>query len=160
MPGKRLPLHKLGDHSAYGEYIELFRRTCLGKPIVDPLGREVEFPPYAYAHICLKPRPHEAGYVSVEASWQADRAERIGWIEVALRDPDEIRPNHQFRSSRNQAYLLTVEPDVPEARTTEFFYVTVQPEGAKVVFLSAFPVDHRYWRDARKGGKALYRRVD
>jgi len=158
MPAKKLPLCMLGNHYNYVDYITEFDRLYHQSPVIDVLGRTVLFPPYSYAHVCLKPRPHEGGFVSVQASWQQVRADRIGWILAALCDPDEIRPNHQFRGK--QSYMLQVEPQVNGPASLESFYVSVEPEpkSNRVVFLTAYPITVSYWRDARRGGKAIYKR--
>lgn len=163
MPAKRLPLIQLGDHTQYHIYQQKFAETYADCKVIDPLGRRLYLPPNSCEHFCLKPRTWEPDFVSVVASWQQIRAERITWLLEAIRDPDEIRPNHQYPNSGKQAYLLDVIADTPPPVAAEHFYVTVQPEEAadgvaQIVFLSAYCVDHKYWREARKGGKALYKR--
>lgn len=163
MPAKLLALHELGDHANYDRYRDAFAAIYGTDIIRDPLGRQLYLPPNSCEHVCLKPRSWEPGFISIAESWQQARAERIGWILEAIRDPDEIRPNHHFPQSGKQAYLLNVIPDVQTPMPAEHFYVTVRQErtadgGSQITFLSAFCVDHQYWREARKGGKALYKR--
>ncbi len=163
MPAKLLPLIQLGDHTCYGLYQAKFVDIYEGKSIVDPLGRKLFLPPNACEHVCLKPRSWEPDFVSIELSWQQDGAERLGWIIDAIQDPDEIRPNHQYPKSGKEAYLLNVLPATTTRMRAEFFYVSVQPEKAasevvQVVLLSAYSIPHKYWRDARRGGKPLYAR--
>lgn len=163
MPAKQLPLIELGDHGNFDLYRARFAQIYDATKVVDPLGRQLYLPPNACEHILLKPRSWEPGFVSVAASWQQARAERMGWLLEAVRDPDEIRPNHQYPKSGKQAYLLNVLPATSIRLPAEFFYVSVQPERVasgefQVVLLSAYPISYSYWRDARKGGKPLYKR--
>ena len=165
MPAKQLPLIQLGDHANYDLYQAKFAEIFGATTVVDPLGRHLYLPPNACEHICLKPRTSDPGFVSIIASWQQPRAERMGWIVEAIRDPDEIRPNHQYPKSGKEAYLLNVMPTGPAPLLAEFFYVTVQVERVltdkfRVILLSAFPISSGYWRDARRGGKPLYKRGD
>jgi aspartyl/asparaginyl beta-hydroxylase (cupin superfamily) len=122
MPAKQMPLIQLGNHLNYKDYQDKFNQLYDTPSIVDPLNRHLYLPPNSCEHFCLKPRSWEPGFVSVAASWQQIRAERIGWLLEAVRDPDEIRPNHQFSNSNKQAYLLNIIPELPHPQTVEFYY--------------------------------------
>jgi hypothetical protein len=139
--------------------------------LVDPLGQRLYLPPNSCEHYCLKPRSWEPGFRSIQETWQQARAERIGWLIEAFQDPDEIRPNHQSKERdqsqspelRKRAYLTLIIPSPPASQRTDYFYISVQPERLidgeiRMVFLTAWPVPLQYWKDARKGGKPLYRR--
>jgi hypothetical protein len=161
MPAKPLPLIQLGDHTKYDPYREKFAEIYDAATVADPLGRQLYLPPNAFEHVVLKPRSFERGFVSIAASWQQERAERLGWIISAIVDPDEIRPDHQYPKSGKEAYLLNVLPVATTRMPAEFYYVPVQTEKVsqtetRIILLSAYRIPRKYWLDARRGGKPLY----
>jgi hypothetical protein len=171
MAARQLPLLQLGDHTQYAAYQQKFIEIYQDQRFVDPLGHTLYLPPNSCEHFCLKPRSYEPGFRSIRESWQQLRAERIGWLAETFQDPDEIRPNHQYKKQdsnrppefRRRAYLTIVIPSLPAPQKPEYFYVSVKPErqadgSIRMVFLTAYPVPIQYWKDARKGGKPLYHR--
>jgi hypothetical protein len=147
---KRPPLLCLGGSEAFPAYQAEFARLYDGVTILDVLGRNVSFSSAACEHVCFK--ADERGSRRI---WSQERAERIPWIRVALTQPNEVRPSHQ--REKNQVHLLLLEAEPSEGVTKEFFGVYVRPlSDTAVEFVTAFPLDERYWQQARRGGKPLY----
>lgn len=148
MPVERLPLLRLGGEGAFTAYQAEFDRLYVAGPVEDLLGRRVEFLPSACRHVCFKTAGADPYGRLPRGVWAQERAERIPWILTALTEPEEIRPSHQTEG--HQVYLLLVSVDPILGHAWERFGVYVEPAGTKrVIFVTAFPMDAWYWKDAR-----------
>jgi len=157
MPVKRLPLLQLGGEESFCLYQSVFDQLYGVDDIYDAKNRLVYFPPNMCRHVCFH-EDESASDPAIRCLWDQTRAESLEWAYTALTDPDEIRPNHQFRG--NEAYLLEVLPDQIVAKYPTYYYVSVRPEPKKdrVVFLTGYPVPYSYWKAARRDNTPIYRR--
>ncbi len=155
MPIPRPPLLTLGGETAFAAYQAEFRRLYHSAPVVDILGRTVEFSRDACEHVCYKGR-EEDPYGKLSRTWSQERAVRIPWILLALTDPrTEVRPN--FRHRERFSYILVIEADPANGYPREFFGVITRPVSAnRVEFVTGFPFDFEYWKQMRDGGAPLY----
>ena len=145
----------LGGEEAFEAYRKEFARLYRSGTVFDVLGRRVFFPVNAAQHVCFKTREEDPYRRLKREVWAQERAERIPWILTALQHPDEIRPDH--KEPGRHACLLTIVSAPTEGLPQEYYGVFVSVEGLGLVtFLTAFPMDGPYWRDARRSGPRLY----
>jgi hypothetical protein len=151
---QRPPLLCLGGEEAFSAYQAEFTRIYGAQPVIDVLGRVVEFLPDACRHVCSKGDPGDY-YRKLPRGWEQARAERIPWIFPTLLTPYEIRPSHQTEG--NQVYLLSFPADPGAENAWERFGVYVEPiSHDRVVFRTAFPMSQAYWDAARLKGPRIY----
>ncbi|MDQ2732168.1 MAG: hypothetical protein M3Y56_10960, partial [Armatimonadota bacterium] len=87
--------------------------------------------------------------------WAQERAERIGWIGLALLQPFEIRP--ATGNSAWFAYVLVIEGDSQLGTSTEYFGVITRPTTPhRVELMSAYPLDPSTIRKWKDGGRKFY----
>jgi hypothetical protein len=157
VPIPRPPLLTLGGKEAFDAYQAEFNRLYHDplNPVVDILGRTVEFTPDACKHVCYKGQDDDP-WSQRPREWSQERAERIPWIRLALTDPGtEVRPN--FRDPDRFSYILILEADPAQGLSREFYGVITRPlPGKRVEFLTGFPFDFDYWKQMRDGGAPLY----
>lgn len=155
--GTRPPLLQFGGQESFWRYRREFQRLYQSKDvtIVDVLGRRVLFPENSCRHVCFKGDAEDRYSRSSRANWSQERADRIGWILPALTDARiEVRPEKDLYNRIN--YLLVVEADPIKGLEQEYYCVVAEKlEANAVVFVTAFPINHRNWAN-RRLKKALY----
>jgi hypothetical protein len=146
---------RLGGEANFADYQAQFDRLYRAAPVVDVRGRPVEFTPDACRHVCYE-GPEDDPYGRKPRIWSQKRAERIGWIGLALSDPaTEVRPD--FQDPNRFSYVLIIEADPARGLEREFYgVITRSLPGNRVEFLTGFPFDFNYWRKLRAGGAPLY----
>lgn len=151
-----LPLLKLGSQEQFQEYQKEFNRLYFPERVIDILGNRVVFERPSCWHVCFKPSEDNQYGHSGRNIWSQERAERIGWIFHALSNPStEIRPN--ATNLKRQNHLLIVDKEIQDGGGQEYFIVVTEKLAVGfVLFVTAFPANHRYWSDCRKAGKRLY----
>jgi hypothetical protein len=120
------------------------------RPIIDKLGRRVEFLPNQhdafvhrdnFAHACFGGK-RQKWYT--EAYWDQMRAERILWIEEALVNPDRICRDVVFYT--NEKYLLKV---LRAGQDAEYYCVVAENKGRDssgkeiMEFITGYHIDWR-----------------
>ncbi len=137
-----LPLLKLGGQDRFQHYRKVFNDLYFPEKITDILGNRVVFEMSSCWHVCFKPGEEEGYNRAKRDAWSQIRAERIGWIGSALCDPStEVRPNSN--ATGRFTYLLIVEPEA-DATQEYFVVITEQLEPGFVLFVTAFPANHKY----------------
>lgn len=151
-----LPLLKLGGQESFRTYEREFNHLYFPERVVDVLESRVVFERTSCWHVCFKPADDNHYGRSRRDVWSQERAERIGWILYALSDPStEVRPN--ATNSSRQNYLLIVDKETEDGGGQEYFVVvTERLAPGFVLFVTAFPANHKYWSNCRKAGKRLY----
>lgn len=149
----RPKLVSLGGKESFRDYQREFDRLYRSGPVLDVLGRLIEFPEGACRHVCFKSSESDCYGQGPRDTWSQERAERISWIEAALSDPaTEIRPH--LLDPGKQVYLPSMDG---EHGPREWFFVVVVRIGAeKGEFVTAYPVPYHYWSTWRKGGRRIY----
>lgn len=132
----RPPLRNFGGHSNFEQYRELFQSLYNDpeKPIVDVMGRPVLFSQWLLddcAHVC-----YGADQAYNEHEWKLERAKRIEWIGLALRNPTKIHPD--VDGPHKQRYLLWLPPDAESEQDHEWFCVVAVRGNGFMKFLTAF----------------------
>jgi hypothetical protein len=136
----RPPLTDFGGHPNFDKYQSYFRHLYSNskEPVLDVMGRRVQFDVEALddaAHVCYGGLP---GQPYNERCWSEARAQRIGWIILALTSPNRVHPDKS--NSGNEKYLLFVKPD-DELQDNEWYCVIVRRQGRQLVsFLTAYPI--------------------
>lgn len=151
-----LPLLKLGGQEHFQDYQRKFNSLYFPERVTDVLGNRVVFERSSCWHVCFKPDEDNQNKRFKRELWSQERAERIGWILHALSDPStEVRPNSTNPNRQN--CLLIVEKDEDIGDKQEYFVVvTERLDPGFVLFVTAFPANHKYWSDCRKAGKRLF----
>ena len=153
----RPPLLQLGGEERFANYERHFNQSYRFDLITDVLGNQVVFERNACWHVCFEPKEKDHYNRRKRNAWSQMRAEHIPWIMAALTDENtEVRPNDQDPDHRLN-YLLDVEADPASGLGREYFCVVVEKtEASKVAFITAFPIDQKYWAKCRRAGRALY----
>lgn len=158
-------LLRLGGEDAFEEYRAAFHRLYETAPLRDVLKRLIAFPETACRHVCFKEeegaeKPMNSGrFGARRVRWVQERAERIPWIGPALTHPGiEIRPDKE--PNRQTCALLArvrVSDESGATERDELFAVIIAEAGTgEGVFVTAFPMERRYWEKARRAGPRLY----
>jgi hypothetical protein len=151
------PLLDLGGAEAFAKYLSNFERLYRSGEVRDVWKRLVLFDAERCEHVCFADPP---GSKHGERSrvWAQDRAERILWIETALRTPYSIHPSHTMQG--RWVYKVEGTLELPTGSVWQRFMVIVEPEPArrpkKLDFITAFPPDNQYWKDANHQAPRLY----
>jgi hypothetical protein len=158
VPVKFPPLLKLGGEEAFAAYRAEFDHLYRSGEVKDVWERRVLFDEERCEHVCFKDVPGSK-HGEQHRVWSQERAERIRWVETALRTPDSIRPSHT--AAGRQVYMVEGTLEVPSGTVWQWFMVYVEPEAArrakKVDFITAFPPDTlQYWKDAGHQAPRLY----
>jgi hypothetical protein len=162
VPIPRPPLLTLGGEDQFAAYQAEFDRlyhdpanpvAAIRDPSVEFVP--VEFAPDACRHVCYE-GPEGDPYGKRPRIWSQKRAERIGWILLALTDPaTEVRPD--FQDPRRISYTLIIEADPAQGLPREFYgVITRLLPGNREEFVTGFAFDFAYWRKLRNGGAPLY----
>jgi hypothetical protein len=98
------------------------------------------------AHVCYG---SDAAYQ--EFAWDEKRAERIAWIALALKSPNEIRPDKD--GPGREKYLLRIASDSQSGQDEEYYCVVVEVRSKKCVgFITAYYINSvqfdKYGREA------------
>jgi hypothetical protein len=153
---KRPPLLKLGGEEAFGDYQRQFDRLYRRKTLQDVLGRTVLLRRKLddCEHLCYVEHRDDVYKQGRRHVWSQTRAERIGWLELALMHPDEVRPDPDPNC---QIYLLTIPADPSTGAAQERYGAVVEVETKTCVRLcSAYPMDESKWNKVRRSGVAVY----
>lgn len=155
--GTRPLLLKLGAEPNFSLYEREFFRLYRFGFVTDVLGNQVVFERSACWHVCFEPKEKDQYSRRRRNVWSQERAERIPWIMAALSDRGtEVRPNDQDPDNRLN-YLLDVDADPENGWEREYFCVVAEKTGPNTVaFITAFPVDQKYWAKCRRAGRKLY----
>ncbi len=153
----RPPLLQLGGEQNFSLYEREFFRSYRFGFVTDILGNQVVFERSACWHVCFEPKEKDQYSRRRRNVWSQERAEHIPWIMAALADPGtEVRPNDQDPDNRLN-YLLDVDADPENGWEREFFCVVAEKtEANTVAFITAFPIDQKYWAKCRRAGRAVY----
>jgi hypothetical protein len=153
----RPPLLNLGGELNFPAYEREFNRMYRFGFVTDVLGNQVVFERSACWHVCFEPKEKDQYSRRKRNVWSQERAEHISWIMAALTDAGtEVRPNDQDPDNRLN-YLLDVDADPENGWAREFFCVVVEKTESKTVaFITAFPIDQKYWAKCRRAGRTLY----
>ena len=149
----RPPFTRLGDLACFAAYQMEFDKLY-GQGVTDALGNLVVFDADRCHHVCFKSADavHNKGEREV---WSQERAERIAWIETALKSPNYIR----HTPTDAWVYLLEVEADRDNNFSQELYVVFVNAEKRNapttVFFLTAFRIDYNKWNEYKKQ-KSIY----
>lgn len=145
-----------GGHDEFDRYQIEFDRLYHGynTDIVTPLGIHVRFHHYSCTHVC---------YGGTKADWYMrsgfymSRAERIRWIEHALKSPSHIRPDKEH--PERHKHLLYIRPD-GEYKAEYYCVITTPKDGYDDVheFTTAFDIEKAAFEAAQKIEPALYDR--
>lgn len=150
-------LLKLGGEQNFSRYEREFNRMYRFGFVTDVLGNQVMFERSACWHVCFEPKEKDQYSRRRRNVWAQERAERISWIMAALTNPGtEVRPNDQDPDNRLN-YLLAVDADPANGWEREFFCVVAEKTETNIMaFITAFPIDQKYWAKCRRAGRALY----
>lgn len=148
-------LLQLGGEESFRQYKQQFHQMYQASEVIDVLNNRVEFAESACHHVCFKGDEEDRYSRSRRENWSQERAERIGWIKVALTGvTTEVRPDRAIYNRLN--YLLIVDADPERQLPQEFYCVVAERIDARTVtFITAFPLDHQGWAGRRRAGKAL-----
>ncbi len=152
---ERPPLCLLGSAENFAAYRAEFDNLYRAVEFRDVLGRLVVFAEDRAEHICYVEEREDRYKQGPRKVWNQVRAERIRWIELALKYPDEIRPDHIH--PRHQAYLLTIPSNPAHKALQERYVVYVEPLSAtEVRFATGYPIRENNWIEAVRKGPRIY----
>lgn len=152
----RPPLKNFGGHPEVHQYRAWFRGIYCdpAHPIYDVKRRLVLFDQDPKlddtVHVC-----YGKNYANMSDRWDEQRAERIGWIEVTLKDPTKIVESD--RGLNRQVYLRRFDPDPGTEQSLEFFCVIAHViNTSSVEFVTAYYISARTYDEMVRAGKQIY----
>jgi hypothetical protein len=165
MTSKFPPILDLGGAEAFAEYTAEFRRLYRSGIVEDVWGRVVRFElpgDEDCKHVCTSGQPGDKRQL-LPREWNQERAERLHWITIALREPESIRPSHKPGMEDHEGYLVAGYAERASGAEWERYVVYVAPEGRQrgkhaksVVFVTAYPIGESYWDEAIQVGPRYY----
>lgn len=165
MLSTRPPTLPLGEDDPEADYLkaqEAFRELYLTRVVVDVRGIRVSFVEDDCAHVCFKekPGPKPPFKQAIRELWRPDRAARIPWIDIALKNHSEvrIRPSPVTQERGRLSYSIVVPADSKAGLDQEYFAVFVRPspDPGMVHFITAYSMDQTSFDRLKQGGPQIY----
>lgn len=134
----------------FAEYDRYFNSTYRSVPILDRFGRRVIFHEDSARHICFSEPRHDKSDQGDRDVWRPDRAMRMPWIMVALRDKTMVLKENKEPGKQN--YLIRMQLFLESGSEVDYYQVVVKPRGNRadsdVVFKTAYRLDQHGWAEA------------